>query len=502
MEHASDDDSAKDEKMKASFESSLDKPEKKDTKKKKKAKHQSNRPTEKDDVISQPRRETASESRIFELLGIEKDTNKGNEPESIVSIEPVETIEIAEKYTQTNLPDAEQELAESPTNTVAEAAAVASMVFLKAFKAKLTSTPQVNEAVLDEVIEQSLGDLGIELDDTETDRENIILPPETEPIIDNEDEVLPTPAQPPLSQTPMVVSLNSLTQGGNEATSVPQPPTVEVDFRHRRSGNALLGGIIGYMMGRRRGRIRTENTFLPVQKKLEKQVIQLTDLIAAKELAVRSQVVREFNRTETLTPKFRKKVSEVRQPLSRPQSNENQVAQPEKPEKQEVRAPQKTIDTISLPLLLDIAEAIKLDGVSLRAMFENGSIDQKNLRKTMRQYLRGEPLEKIWPRTVAFEAEGDEEWVEQEIEAPMQVDGRMSRAAQAYRASELHGSYPITGSNASIPNHMASLPTPATPKLEDILDTKDKQPSMLAVLPIIVVTLAIAVVVVGIIVLL
>lgn len=57
---------------------------------------------------------------------------------------------------------------------------------------------------------------------------------------------------------------------------------------------ALLGGIVGYLIGRRRGRIKTEKKLLPVQKKLEKQVVDLEWDLRAKEAKIRKAAADQY----------------------------------------------------------------------------------------------------------------------------------------------------------------------------------------------------------------
>lgn len=103
--------------------------------------------------------------------------------------------------------------------------------------------------------------------------------------------ILPPPTPiPPIAPPPPVIN------------AIPPSPPSPISFRHksldaRSSANeqsrhshwpyVLTGGVVGYLIGRRRGRIKTEDKLLPIQKSLELQVQDLQWQVAEREARVR-----------------------------------------------------------------------------------------------------------------------------------------------------------------------------------------------------------------------
>jgi hypothetical protein len=95
-------------------------------------------------------------------------------------------------------------------------------------------------------------------------------------------------------------------------------------YERKALGRGLLvGGIVGYLIGRRRGRIKTEKKLLPVQKKLEKEVKGLQSRLIDNEYALR-RAVASRNELQAAQKHNKKNSSE---PATRPELQRNVIAE-------------------------------------------------------------------------------------------------------------------------------------------------------------------------------
>jgi hypothetical protein len=216
----------------------------------------------------------------------------------------------------------------------------------------------------------------------------------------------------------------------------PNDPTmISIDaayyYARRAEGRGLLlGGILGYLIGRRRGRIKTEKKLLPIQKKLEKEVKNLQQDLEKKERTIRlaaAEHVRrqaaeksqrdEIRQLETSVnaaqtsrgqvEKQRPNTLEARQlhsknlpperighvlvtaeavPLIRTAETPKTAGQPPKPER---LLTAKQIETMSRAELLALSEKVVIDGASLRQVYETHLVGERGLRRVITEYLRG-----------------------------------------------------------------------------------------------------------------
>jgi hypothetical protein len=228
------------------------------------------------------------------------------------------------------------------------------------------------------------------------------------------------------------------------------------------AGPVLLAGIVGYLIGRRRGRIKTEKRLLPIQKKLEKQVVDMQWQIHAKEQKLR-RVVAEQVRNKPVevvriqTESIRERVVERTAALAalEQQPKLSQVAERERerildrqrapeahqlhgelkthehighmllaesapfkrPERQAPESAQaverrlataekvplqtdKRVETMNRTELMELSEKIVVEGSSLRQIYESHLVGERGLRRLVAEYLRGGDIKRALRREI------------------------------------------------------------------------------------------------------
>lgn len=230
------------------------------------------------------------------------------------------------------------------------------------------------------------------------------------------------------------------------------PPAANGHYeQRRRAGELLVVGLVGYLIGRRRGRIKTEKRLLPVQRKLEKQVRTLeADLTRKEQLLVSAKANRSTPKTVEVpaVAAISRQEKPVTAPVERTQHGRQETRLGlEKPQRVErlghmviaSEAPQRVIErpnnirqafraeavpTMQRNELLEVSEKIIVEGASLRRIYESNLIGEKQLRHLVSEYLNGKDIRKDLRR----------EMVEREIDFerdPIMRDRVRSRLASA-----------------------------------------------------------------------
>jgi len=172
----------------------------------------------------------------------------------------------------------------------------------------------------------------------------------------------------------------------------------------------LVGGIVGYLIGRRRGRIRTEKRLLPVQRKLEKEVTAISEQLAEREATIRHLSYESMAAGPMAAERLQSRRTTERSVAKQPESRLNleKPARIERLGKAVVRAevpaeavPLKLKDvraervrTMSRNELLELGEKVIVEGATLRQIYESHLIGEKGLRRIITEYLSGKDIRK------------------------------------------------------------------------------------------------------------
>lgn len=382
-----------------------------------------------------PKPETAeSPAELHETEAAKED----NEP--LETLDADERQQAAEAYVQATLPEVVAEAAQAEPESPKAVEAAADEAFLHELQARLARA-ETPEAAVDEAYEVVAETLGQPEAATTIKPESAAAEAET------------TPPSAPQSSAPEapITPLETTTEDPIEGTVPPMPPTTvtaapppppppaarmafspvprygfnashgsmrpaerlttEADASHRERVAAtrglLVGALVGYFIGRRRGRIKTEKKLIPIQQKLEKQVKELHQKVAVKEqqirtlaaqkaeatavVATRNETIRQLRHNHAAKPEATEAAAIAPTVLPavehapQPQNIERTVTEPKKSEKLTAQ----TAEQASMPVLLATAEAIVVGNQSLKHMYETHQVSERGLRLAIREHLQG-----------------------------------------------------------------------------------------------------------------
>ncbi len=217
--------------------------------------------------------------------------------------------------------------------------------------------------------------------------------------------------------------------------------TIRRDHHDYWSG-FMTGGIVGYFIGHRRGRIKTEKKLETVKNKLSRRINAIEKDLNTQEYTIRKLVrnqaelsprkitdlrAEQKRQAREITNRLSKK--ELPVPLAAPEIHIGKLVMSERSPKREAaviaaasglrveKSDHKIldknkqavlVDSMSNQELLKASEDIIIDGTSLRQIYETQLVGEKGLRRLVNEYVRGGDLKKalkneVLERQIDFE---------------------------------------------------------------------------------------------------
>lgn len=400
---------------------------------------------EEDSSIEKKDKKAKKDRKLPALFEIDKKTDDKPEKKTEKPEPPLEKLADDEKqavaadYVDKRAEQVKGELAGVVSESPDEAALLADAALLEAISERLENDEPINEQTLDDATSEVIEALGLDAEDTDEEEPPVVATPPaatssgsgsvtgSPPPPPPPSPVPPTPIAPPpippIGSPPPIIppaGFNAPPATPNITPNIAanQAPSQEQD-RHSHVPYVLAGGIVGYLLGRRRGRIKTEKKLLPVQQKLEKEVKDLHGILAVREQKIRSLAHEQVSKKPELKQRIIERLQEKYDkpetpPVAKKQELRERIIERlqekyEKPErlgkmvisaerlKPPVRMPEVLIDVnrMSRGEVLVVAERIAFENSNARRLFESNRLNENGLRKVVKAFLNGERIERV-----------------------------------------------------------------------------------------------------------
>jgi hypothetical protein len=374
-----------------------------------------------------PEKQAEEKSENFKIV------DEDHKEESLESSESEEYDELSEEelheavlvIVDTRMQDVSEELNNAENDTPEEFVAMSSSIFLESLAERASSDEDFTSDDIETAFKETIED--ISLDYSEEDLDNEIDSPEGEPseppeppdsftdkIDDVPDDETVEIARVPI--TPTTIPRSTYTGPSSPAPSQ-ESVNDELEAYIPRS-DMLLGLVVGYIIGRRGGRKRTEKEYKPRVEKLEKQVAELTEIVSSKEVLIRKQALKIY---EQSFDKVDKTEAVIERRKVRNQVKENLVKREELmrnpgvekigkfslpalkvfhekrlPDGSENSPKRVQVEVMTTAQLLEKIEDLRINNLSVKTMFEKNRLTVDALRQITKEYLRGGDYKKTF----------------------------------------------------------------------------------------------------------